>query len=75
MRPTGGEGTVETVTTAPLPADDVPDDPILLVATTLAHTLAPVLSEKGAPSKVVRLTVQLLVDMIVASVPSQLGKA
>lgn len=74
FRFTGGEGTVEYVITAPLPCALAAEDPILLVATTLAHTLDDVVKLKGADIRVVSETVQLLAAMTLAKVPSQLGR-
>ena len=74
VRPTGADGTVDKVMTAPLPADDEVEEPIKLVATTRAHTLDPVLNEKGVDIKVVTWIVQLLDEIIGDKVPSQLGK-
>jgi hypothetical protein len=64
---------VDNVITAPLPAVEEAEEPIKFVATIRAHTLDPVLNEKGVDIKVCTVIVQLLDEMIVDKVPSQLG--
>lgn len=59
--------------TAPFPAVEADDEPILFVATTLAHTLDPVVRLNGGDMIVVSCIVQFLPSIILAKVPSQLG--
>ena len=72
---TGAAGTVESVITPPFPSVEDPDEPIMLVATSFAQTLDPVLRLNGVDMRVASEIVQLFAEITVAIVPSQLGRA
>lgn len=59
--------------TAPLPALDFVDEPILFVATTYAQTLEPVPKSNGLDMRFVTDIVQYFCEIIEARVPSQEG--
>ena len=70
--PTGALGTVLIESTAPLPASEVYDAPIALIAIICANTLAPVGRLKGEAVSVVIGIEHVSADLIKSFAPLQL---